>query len=161
MTNSKKNPQAILEDRLGTSHYYTIATRVVKKPCMNTIAHCEDPNHTTACDEHWKLLEERLCPCCVCLFDDGFMYESVQELELRSTARNEPRPKAEEERNGKNEGRREAAKEDDSKEASRLGKGTAANHLGSNSDEQANVLVANSRQGCSGEAEKEVGSSQE
>lgn len=116
MTKSTSDPQDILEDRLGTSHYYSIATRVVKKPCENRIAHCEDPYHTTACDEHWKMLEERLCPCCVCLFDEGFTYESVRELELRSTARNEPRPKTEEERRGNAEGRREAGKEENSKE---------------------------------------------
>lgn len=111
MEKSTNNSQEILEDRLGTSHSYTIAPKVVKQPCVNKIAHCEDLYHTTTCDEHWKLLEERLCPCCVCLLDEGFMYESVRELELRPTAaKNEPRPEIEEERSGKAEGRREAGK---------------------------------------------------
>lgn len=125
MTKSTTNAQAVLEDRFSTSDYYEIVTRVVKKPCVNTIAHCEDPHHTRACDEQWKLLEERLCPCCVCLFDKGFMYESVRELELKSTARNQPSPKTEKQWDGKAEGRREAgrgenSKEDNSKATSRL-----------------------------------------
>jgi hypothetical protein len=78
----------------------------------------------------------------------------VRELQVRAIARNEPRPKTKEERNGKTEGRREKGKEEYSKEAPRLGNGTSANYFCSNSDEQANVLFANSHQVCSAEAEK-------
>ena len=87
------------------------------------------------------------------LFDKGFMYESVRELELRPTARNEPKPKTEEERNGNAKGRREAGKEENSRETSRLGNGTSANNFGSNLDKQANALFAYPRQ-VTAEAEK-------
>lgn len=46
------------------------------------------------------------------------MYASVRELELKATATNEPRAKTEEERNGKDKGRREMSKEENNKEAS-------------------------------------------
>lgn len=114
MAKSTNDPNKILEDHPNIIQYYTISTRVVKKPCINRIAHCEDPYHTAACNEHWKLLEERLCPCCVCVLNEGYMYESVRELQLRTTARNEPRLKTEELRNGK-AGGKEADREENTK----------------------------------------------
>lgn len=64
------------------------------------------------------------------------MYESVRELELKSTARNEPSRKTEGQWNGKAEGRREAGREENSKATCRLINGTFMTHFTSNSDEQ-------------------------